>query len=127
MEDKKIYITQSDFDRLKAIIKKMRSEQDVDKRSLDELEHSFSSRDELGLIKEVRKIKSSKNYAEWARIEELEAELNRATIIDSDKVPPDIVTMNSQVYLKDMDTGKDEFYQLAIPKTRILNKERFLF
>jgi len=116
MRDKRIYITQSDFDRLAEIIKNMKYKQDIDRRSLDELEHSFSSRDELGLIQEVRKIKRSRNDAEWARIEELEAELNRAVIVDSDKIPPDIVTMNSKVYLRDMDTGEDEFYQLVYPE-----------
>lgn len=116
MKDKEIYITRADFDRLAEIIKNIRSVQEIDKRSLDELEHSFNSRDELGLIKEVRKIKNSRNDAEWARVEDLEAELNRAIIIDSDNVPPDIVTMNSKVYLRDMDTGKDEFYQLVYPE-----------
>ncbi len=116
MNDKKIYITQQDFERLKEIIKDMISRQGIDRRSLDELEHSFSSRDESGLIKEVRKIKNSRSDAEWARIEELEAELNRAIIVDADKIPPDIVTMNSKAYLRDMDTGKDEFYQLVYPE-----------
>lgn len=116
MNDKKIYITQQDFERLKEIVKDMISRQGIDRRSLDELEHSFSSRDESGLIKEVRKIKNSRNDAEWSRIEELEAELNRAIIVDADKIPPDIVTMNSKAYLRDMDTGKDEFYQLVYPE-----------
>ena len=116
MNDKKIYITQQDFERLKEIIKDMISRQGIDRRSLDELEHSFSSRDESGLIKEVRRIKNSRSDAEWARIEELEAELNRAIIVDADKIPPDIVTMNSKAYLRDMDTGKDEFYQLVYPE-----------
>ena len=116
MNDKKIYITQQDFERLKEIIKDMISRQGIDRRSLDELEHSFSSRGESGLIKEVRRIKNSRSDAEWARIEELEAELNRAIIVDADKIPPDIVTMNSKAYLRDMDTGKDEFYQLVYPE-----------
>jgi regulator of nucleoside diphosphate kinase len=116
MKDKQIYITKPDFDRLTEIIKNMSSRRDIDRRSLDELEHSFSSRDESGLIKEVRKIKNSRSDAEWARIEELEAELNRAIIVDADKIPPDVVTMNSKVYLRDMDTGKDEFYQLVYPE-----------
>lgn len=116
MKDKQIYITKPDFDRLTEIIKNMSARRDIDRRSLDELEHSFSSRDESGLIKEVRKIKNSRSDAEWARIEELEAELNRAIIVDADKIPPDVVTMNSKVYLRDMDTGKDEFYQLVYPE-----------
>jgi len=116
MKDKQIYITKPNFDRLTEIIKNMRSRQEIDRRSLDELEHSFSSRDELGLIKEARKLKNSRNDVEWARIEELAAELDRATVVESDKVPQDIVTMNSKVYFRDMDTGKDEFYQLVYPE-----------
>ncbi len=124
MKDKKIYITQADFDRLAAIIKNMRSKQEIDRRSLDELEHSFSSRDESGLINEVRKIKNLRNDEEWKRVEELESELKRALIVDSDKVPPDIVTMNSKVYLRDMDTGKDEFYQLVYPEDADIEQSR---
>jgi len=116
MKDKQIYITKPDFDRLTEITKNIRSRQEIDRRSLDELEHSFSSRDELGLIKEARKLKNSRNDAEWARIEELEVELNRAIIVDTDKIPPDIVTMNSKVCLRDADTGKDEIYQLVYPE-----------
>jgi len=116
MKDKQIYITKPDFDRLKEIIKNMMSRQEIDRRSLDELEHSYSSRDELGLIKEARKLKNSRNDVEWARIEELAAELDRATVVESDKVPQDIVTMNSKVCLKDMDTDKDEIYQVVYPE-----------
>mgnify|MGYP001389215063 CR=1 FL=1 len=116
MKDKKIYITQTDFFRLSEIIKHMRSQRNIDRRSLDELEHSFNSRDELRLIKDVRKLKSSRNDAEWARIEELEAELNKSIIIDANKIPSNIVTMNSRVCLRDMNTGKDEFYQLVYPE-----------
>jgi len=112
----KIYIINPDFERLTEIIKHMRARQDIDRRSLDELEHSFSSRDELGLIKEVRKIKNSRSDSEWARIEELEAELSRAIVVDFNKILPDFVTMNSKVYLRDMDTGKNEFYQLVYPE-----------
>ena len=62
MNDKKIYITQQDFERLKEIIKDMISRQGIDRRSLDELEHSFSSWNESGLIKEVRRIKNSRRH-----------------------------------------------------------------
>jgi len=116
MKDKQIYITKQDFERLKEIIKDMISRQGIDRRSLDELEHSFSSRDESGLIKEVRRIKNSRNDTEWERIEELGAELGRATIVEIDKLPQDIVTMNSKVCVKDMDTDKDEIYQVVYPE-----------
>ena len=124
MNDKKIYITQQDFERLKEIIKNMISGQGIDRRSLDELEHSFSSRDELGWINEVRRIKNSKNDAEWARIEELGAELNRATVVEIDKIPQDVVTMNSKVCVKDMDTSKDAIYQVVYPEDADIEQNR---
>ncbi len=124
MNDKKIYITQQDFERLKEIIKDMISRQGIDRRSLDELEHSFSSWNESGLIKEVRRIKNSRSDAEWERIEELGAELDRATIVEIDKLPQDIVTMNSKVCLKDMDTGKDEIYQVVYPEDADIEQNR---
>jgi len=116
MKDKKIYITLSDFYRLQEIIKTMKSMREIDKLALDDLEHRFSSRNELKLIQEARRIKSSRNGAEWARIVELEAELDKAIIVDADKIPSDVITMNSKVSLKDMDTGKDSLYQLVYPE-----------
>ncbi|MDD5573746.1 MAG: nucleoside diphosphate kinase regulator [Candidatus Omnitrophica bacterium] len=116
MKNKKIYMTRSDFDRLSGAIEQMAVDRGIDKRSLDELEHSFGSRDQAELIEKVRKIKNSRNGAEWERIVELEAELSKAIVVEADKIPPDVVTMNSKVCLKDMDTGEDEFYQLVYPE-----------
>ncbi|MDD5584091.1 MAG: nucleoside diphosphate kinase regulator [Candidatus Omnitrophica bacterium] len=114
MKDKKIYITRPDFERLAEIIKNMRFNRAMGERSLEEVERSSSSPN-TGLIKEARRIKNSIDDADWARVEELEAELKRANIVDSNNIPPDVVTMNSKVYLRDMDTGRDEFYQLVYP------------
>jgi regulator of nucleoside diphosphate kinase len=45
----------------------------------------------------------------------LEEELDRAEVVDADRIPPDIVTMNSEVRLKDLDTGKILTYQIVYP------------
>src|SRR5690606_22300137 len=39
-------------------------------------------------------------------VERLAAELDRAEIVESDEIPPDIVTMNSRVMIEDADTGE---------------------
>ncbi len=49
---------------------------------------------------------------------ELIAELQRAQIVASDEVPDDVVTMNSTVVLRDLDTGEVETYTLVYPTTR---------
>src|SRR3712207_160521 len=45
----------------------------------------------------------------------LEAELGRARVVPAGKVPPDVVTMNSVVRLRDLDSDETEEYELVYP------------
>jgi regulator of nucleoside diphosphate kinase len=45
----------------------------------------------------------------------LEQELDRAEIVEPDAVPRDVVTMNSEVRLKDLDSGEVRVYRLVFP------------
>lgn len=45
----------------------------------------------------------------------LESELQRARILPAGKVPADVVAMNSQVRLRDLDTGEVEEHELVFP------------
>lgn len=45
----------------------------------------------------------------------LAAELARANVVESKKIPADVVTMNSKVVLHDLDTSEDETYELVFP------------
>ncbi|MBV2235824.1 MAG: nucleoside diphosphate kinase regulator [Sterolibacterium sp.] len=47
---------------------------------------------------------------------ELEAELNRATIVDSEDMPPNVVTMNSTVKFSVESTGEEFVLTLVYPK-----------
>ena len=51
-----------------------------------------------------------KNY-----LKELEKELNRGKIVKSKDIPKDVITMNSMVHLKDLDSGEEMTYTLAFP------------
>lgn len=116
MDNKQIYITETDFKRLKETVNNMTLSRDVDKRSMDELGRSCISGDELGLIQDARKIKSFKNGDESKRIQELEVELNRAIIVNDDNIPKGVITMNTKVCLQDMEANIDEVYQLVYPE-----------
>lgn len=50
-----------------------------------------------------------------AFIRDLEGELRCASIVPPEKIPPYLVTMNTQVRLIDIDTGKDQTYTLVFP------------
>ncbi len=46
---------------------------------------------------------------------ELEDELNRARVIPAKDIPEDVITMNSKVRLKDLDSGEEMVYSLVFP------------
>lgn len=48
-------------------------------------------------------------------LKELEEELNNASVVDSHDIPGDVITMNSEVHLRDMDTGEESAYRLVFP------------
>ncbi len=55
---------------------------------------------------------------------ELVAELQRAEIVPSDEVPDDVVTMNSTVVLRDLDTDEVETYTLVYPNHADIARNR---
>lgn len=49
-------------------------------------------------------------------LDALRSELERAKVVPSREIPPDVVTMNSTVSLIDVDTGEEERFTLVFPK-----------
>jgi regulator of nucleoside diphosphate kinase len=49
-------------------------------------------------------------------LEMLEGELDRAQIVSPSRLSAEVVTMNSRVRVKDLDTGKDAIYVLVFPR-----------
>lgn len=48
-------------------------------------------------------------------LESLKGELEIAEVVPSEKVPSDVVTMNSKVLLKDLDTSEEMVFVLVFP------------
>lgn len=53
---------------------------------------------------------------------ELQNELEKAIIVEPKKMPPDVVTMNSKVRVRDMQTGKESEYTLVFPHAADITK-----
>ncbi|WP_293009158.1 nucleoside diphosphate kinase regulator [Nitrosomonas sp.] len=51
---------------------------------------------------------SSKNYSQFAGVDTLMDEIDRATVVEPTEVPPDVITMNSTIRFVD-DTNGSEF------------------
>ncbi len=54
----------------------------------------------------------------------LEAELDRAHVVSKGRVPADVITMNSQVRLSDLATGKEMSYFLVFPRDADFSKSK---
>jgi regulator of nucleoside diphosphate kinase len=50
-----------------------------------------------------------------ASVAALEGELARASIIEPDELPDDVVTMGSTIWFRDLQTGEFEEYTLVVP------------
>lgn len=48
-------------------------------------------------------------------LDHLEEELSRCQVVSAKEVAPDVVTMNSRVRLRDLDSGKEMIYTLVFP------------
>jgi regulator of nucleoside diphosphate kinase len=49
-------------------------------------------------------------------LDDLEYELERATSVTPEEVPPDVITMNSTARLRDLDDGETLHYTLVYPR-----------
>lgn len=50
-----------------------------------------------------------------SHIDALEEELERADVVDSTEIPPDVVTMRSRIRVKDLRSGEESVYTLVFP------------
>lgn len=50
-----------------------------------------------------------------AHLHELKAELERAIVRLADEVPPDVITMQARVRVRDLATGREDEYTLVLP------------
>lgn len=64
-----------------------------------------------GLIENTRE----RNGIDREYLDKLEAELERAEIVESEQIPPDVITMRSKVRLKDLVSGEANTYSLVFP------------
>ena len=55
------------------------------------------------------------NRRERSDLDELAAEISRATVVEASQIPPSVVTMHSQVKLKDLDTQEQMIFTLVFP------------
>lgn len=70
---------------------------------------------DLERLKKLLEDAQRTSYRKSAYLTHLQTELDRAKVVKPDKVPSDVVTMNSRVCLVDLDTGEEEVYTVVFP------------
>lgn len=56
-----------------------------------------------------------RDHRDLENLDMLEQELDRAEILEPTAIPRDVVTMNSEVRLRDLDSGDERVYRLVFP------------
>jgi regulator of nucleoside diphosphate kinase len=56
------------------------------------------------------------DYRKSEYLEKLKTEISRAKVVAPQDIPSNVITMNSIVELKDLDTGEKETYTLVFPE-----------
>lgn len=73
-----------------------------------------------------RLLESARNLFRHDRpyLEVLNQELEAAKVIESDCIPRDLVTLNSRVHIRDLDTGKQMVCTVVFPKDSYVSADR---
>ncbi|KMQ49832.1 Regulator of nucleoside diphosphate kinase [Chitinispirillum alkaliphilum] len=72
-----------------------------------------------GLITREGVTGSEKEY-----MKKLKSELDRAKVVKPQEIPPDVITMNSKVKLRELDTGDEMVIQLVFPANADVSEDR---
>lgn len=70
---------------------------------------------DLERLEELIETTSRNSSRDGRYLHELEQELTKAEVVTPAGIPPDVITMNSRVCLRDMESGEDLIYTLVFP------------
>jgi len=57
-------------------------------------------------------------------LERLSEDLERATVVDSKDIPPDVVTINSTLQIRDLDSGEEMMFTVVLPSNADVSQGR---
>jgi len=81
---------------------------------------------EADYVRLQRLVESSRVFRQRdaKHLDDLEQELERAAIMKAGEVPSDVVTMNSRVKVKDLNSGRITTYQIVFPREADIARNR---
>lgn len=85
---------------------------------------NITSIDRERLLKLINKEREFGTAKSKDYLKDLEQELDRANIVSPEIIPPDAITMNSKVLLRDLDSGEETTYTLVYPEEADLLEDK---
>ncbi len=89
-----------------------------------ELRDIYITTSDLTRLRELLQVGISFAERDRQSLESLQDELDRAHVVESTAVPHDVVTMNSRVRLKDLETNEEKVYTLVFPSEANLEQQK---
>src|SRR4030095_12277774 len=85
------------------------------KKKLQKTVNIFITEQDYQRLSGLIEITRERNGVDREYLNKLEAELDRAEIVDPKQIPADVITMRSKVRLKDLVSGEANTYSLVFP------------
>jgi regulator of nucleoside diphosphate kinase len=82
------------------------------------------TRDDMARLRELVRAGRRASRRDQSHLAELDRELDRAEIIETEDLSSDVVTMHSAVRVRDLDSGRSVVYTLAFPADADIEKQR---
>jgi regulator of nucleoside diphosphate kinase len=79
---------------------------------------------DLSRLRELLQVGLSFAERDRESLESLQEELDRAHIVEPTAIPHDVITMNSRVRLKDLETNEEKVYTLVFPSEADLSQQK---
>jgi regulator of nucleoside diphosphate kinase len=80
--------------------------------------------DDRAKLDTLLRLMSGRHNQQTGYLTALAGEVRRARVVPRSQLPPDVVTMNSTVRLRDLETGEDETYTLVYPHEADIGEDK---
>lgn len=79
---------------------------------------------DMGRLKPLLALPDRLDQRDRRHLDELAKELRRGEVVAPEEIPPNVITMNSKVRLRDLDSGEEAVYSLVYPPDADIRQNR---
>jgi regulator of nucleoside diphosphate kinase len=79
---------------------------------------------DMNRLEELLEIANTINCRDNKHLQELALELEKAEVVEAAEIPAKVVTMNSVVVLRDLETGEEKEFTLVFPRRANIDQNR---